>query len=76
MVEIIRDELIDLDPDNETTYTENAAAFISDLEDLDDEVEEMFEDVTMNTFIIYHPAFGYFADDYDLGAVGQDTAQV
>ena len=66
MTEIIRDELIDLDPENETTYTENAATFIADLEELDEEVETMFESLTLKTFVIYHPAFGYFADDYGL----------
>lgn len=66
MTEIVRDELIKLDPSNEELFRENAAKFINELNALDEEVDAMFDDVTFRTFIIYHPSFGYFADDYDL----------
>lgn len=66
MTEIIRDELIKLDPDNEETYKTNAASYIADLEALDLEIKDMYDEFTMKTFIIYHPSFGYFADDYGL----------
>lgn len=66
MTEIVRDELIKLDEANKEVYTENAETFINELNELDAEVEEMFHDLTFKTFIIYHPSFGYFADDYGL----------
>jgi len=66
MVEVIRDELIKLDPDHETIYRENAESYLTQLDQLDEQIEALFEEKTMRTFIVYHPSFGYFADDYDL----------
>jgi zinc transport system substrate-binding protein len=66
MVQVIADELSRLDPDNENTYQTNASNYISDLDNLNTEIEAMFEDKTMKSFIVYHPSFGYFADDYGL----------
>jgi zinc transport system substrate-binding protein len=66
MVEITRDELIALDPDHESEYRSNAAAYISDLMELDTYIEEAVEGLSNNQFIVYHPSFGYLADDYGL----------
>jgi len=66
MVEVIADELSKIDPDNAEVYEGNARTYIAALNQLDGEIEAMFEDKTMRTFIAYHPSYGYFADDYDL----------
>lgn len=66
MVESIRDELIALDPDNEKVYTENAAAYLKELDMLDQELVDIFSTLENKSFIMYHPSFGYFADDYGL----------
>lgn len=66
MVQAIADELALLDPDNASTYQDNAQDFILELENLDLEIQNIFSQKTSNTFIVYHPSFGYFADDYGL----------
>ncbi|QWB99477.1 zinc ABC transporter substrate-binding protein [Mycoplasmatota bacterium] len=66
MVELMVDELSALDPDNERTYQANASDYIDKLNTLNSDIEDMFEDKTMKTFIVYHPSYGYFADEYQL----------
>lgn len=66
MVDVIRDELILLDPENEAVYNQNASDFIDELEALDLQIQTLLGAYTMRTFIVYHPSFGYFADDYQL----------
>lgn len=66
MVNAICEELSALDPDNATTYEENATAYCQELTALDNTITETLADVENRTFIVYHPAFGYLADDYGL----------
>lgn len=66
MVEVIEEELSKIDPDNADVYQANANIYIAELDALETEIEGMFEDKTMRTFIVYHPSYGYFADDYGL----------
>ena len=69
MVETIADSLAELDPDRVATYRENAQHFIEELEALDVELDSILSQLTARKFIVYHPAFGYFADDYGLEMV-------
>lgn len=66
MVEAIAREMGRLDPLNIATYNANAAAYISLLDQLDRYIAGTLQDVQNNKFIVYHPAFGYLADDYGL----------
>jgi zinc transport system substrate-binding protein len=66
MIEVIEDELSKIDPDNADVYQANASSYIAELDALETEIQGMFENKTMRTFIVYHPSYGYFADDYDL----------
>lgn len=66
MIKTIADEMCALDADNAETYNANAQAYIDKLEDLDQYVKDALADVKDRSFIVYHPAFGYFADDYGL----------
>lgn len=66
MIDTIADEMSKLDPDNADTYKENAKAYITQLDDLDEQIISALEGVQSKKFIVYHPAFGYLADDYDL----------
>lgn len=70
MVEAIADELSRIDPDNSETYQDNKDAYLLLLDSVDEQITEMFEDKTeLRTFIIYHPSFAYFAEDYNLTMV-------
>jgi zinc transport system substrate-binding protein len=66
MVEAIARELGGVDPENRETYEQNAAAYIAQLEELDAYITAALSGVQNRKFIVYHPAFGYLADDYDL----------
>ena len=66
MVQTIADELAAIDPDNAETYQANAAAYIARLEALDADIQEITATLQSKSFIIYHGAYGYFADDYGL----------
>lgn len=66
MIELIKEELVILDPDNKATYETNALDYINEIKAVDVELTELFEQYQEKSFLIYHPSYGYFADDYDL----------
>jgi len=66
MVEKIAATLIEKDPLNKDVYMKNKEEYIKKLEKLDLDIQEMFKDKSQKTFLIYHPALGYFADEYGL----------
>ncbi len=58
--------LVEADPDNAPFYTENYNSFAGELDWLHAELTDKFSDLGRRTFIVFHPALGYFARDYDL----------
>jgi len=64
--ENIYQELVKLDPKNQAIYQKNLATFITEIETLDQQITEKFANVNKRKFMIYHPAWGYFAKDYNL----------
>lgn len=68
-VRMIQEALIEADPENEASYTENAETFIEELESLHDDYEEAFKDAKNRTFVVQHQAFGYIASRYNLEQV-------
>ncbi|HEY9817098.1 MAG TPA: zinc ABC transporter substrate-binding protein, partial [Candidatus Obscuribacterales bacterium] len=67
-VETIRDGLIAVDPDGETDYTTNAAAYIEQLQALDAEFTERLAPYAGQTFVAFHDFAPYFAESYGLEA--------
>jgi zinc/manganese transport system substrate-binding protein len=68
-VEVIRDNLIEVDPKNKETYQANAAAYIQQLEQLDAEFKQKLAKYPNCTFITFHDAFPYLAKRYNLKQV-------
>jgi len=70
--EIIRDELIALDPDGADEYRENAGALIDQIEALDVAVREATATVDRERrkLLTYHDSFPYFAREYDWDVIG------
>lgn len=66
MVKNICIGLITVDPENRSYYESNRDAYIAQLEALDQGIREELSDLRSRTFMVYHPAFGYFAHEYDL----------
>lgn len=69
MVENIRNTLIEADGENQEIYTDNASSYIDKLKNLDQRLQAAFVKLDKKSFIIYHPSYGYFADDYGLEMV-------
>jgi len=65
-VENIRDGLIAADPAGEAEYTENAAAYIEQLEQLDADITAQLEPYQGQTFVVFHDFAPYFAESYGL----------
>ncbi|HNW81580.1 MAG TPA: zinc ABC transporter substrate-binding protein [bacterium] len=59
-------EFIRLDPSNRDEYIENHLKLTKQLQLLNDEMVDLFKDSGKKAFIIYHPAWGYFANRYRL----------
>lgn len=65
----IEEALIEIDPDNEAYFAENAQEFIDELQLLHEDFEEAFADAENRTFVVQHQAFGYIAARYNLEQV-------
>ncbi len=66
MTGIIADELSLLDPDNAAFYQDNADAYIASLTTLMEEANAKLSSLQNRTFIVFHPAFRYLAEDFNL----------
>ena len=71
--------LVELAPKHETEFQANYDALIRDIKTLDDSIQSILEGVENQTFMVFHPAWGYFAKQYDLEQVpvqvgGQDPS--
>ncbi|MCF7923582.1 MAG: zinc ABC transporter substrate-binding protein [Candidatus Izimaplasma sp.] len=66
MIDVIAAELARLDPDNDGYYYNNARDYKDSLTTVDNDLNAIFADKSMRKFIVFHPSYGYFADDYNL----------
>ena len=66
IVKIIAEEMGEIDKANKETYVKNAELYIKQLDEVDKEITTTLEGVKDKKFIVYHPAFGYLAEDYGL----------
>lgn len=73
MLDTISDSLISVDPDGQEYYAANRDEYLAKIESLDSEIERSYLDVRTRTFIVTHPAWGYFARDYGLSQVHIET---
>lgn len=67
--------LVLIDPDNRTVYEKNLNGFLSDINLLDSDIRTVLSDVPGNerTFMVFHPSWGYFADQYGLKQVAIES---
>jgi len=66
IVKNITDCFVQLDPQGIEMYEFNSSEYIQQLDEIDREIEEKFSKLKDRSFIVFHPAWGYFARDYDL----------
>ncbi|MGC9317416.1 MAG: metal ABC transporter solute-binding protein, Zn/Mn family [Armatimonadota bacterium] len=65
----ICEELQDLDPQHADEYERNLDGLIADLDALDDEIARALAPFRGSEILVFHPAYGYFADAYGLKQV-------
>lgn len=58
--------LIEVDPEHAGFYAQNKEQFVADLDALDAEIAETLAGVKGKKFMVFHPAWSYFARDYGL----------
>jgi zinc transport system substrate-binding protein len=65
----IRDTLAILAPDRKEEFAANYEAFAADLDRLDRYIRDRLKGVKHRKFLVFHPAWGYFAEAYGLQQV-------
>lgn len=70
--DVIRDTMIEVDPDGEETYTDNHDRFVQLVDDFDAAVTESLDTVPEENrkLVTYHDAYAYFADTYGWTVIG------
>jgi zinc transport system substrate-binding protein len=58
--------LVKLDPDHQIDFEQNMQVLNADIDQLDESIKSTLEGSTDRSFIVFHPAWGYFAQDYNL----------
>jgi len=65
----IADYFIEAYPDNKSYFEKNRDNFIADLDELSLEIEQIFMNVKSKEFLCFHPAWGYFANEFKLNQI-------
>ncbi|MFW5946807.1 MAG: metal ABC transporter solute-binding protein, Zn/Mn family [Candidatus Natronoplasma sp.] len=66
MVDNIKVALVEENPSNSEFYEENAQGYTSKLKDIHSDIRSDLKSNEGEKFLVYHPSFGYFADEYNL----------
>ena len=66
MAEIVYNGLISIDPEHQDDYYSNYQSYLTKLDNLHANVSTLLEPFEGKSFMVYHPAWGYFGDTYHL----------
>lgn len=58
--------LSDLMPDASDTFQENFETLIADIDSVDNRINDSLKNLEQREFMVFHPAWGYFAEYYNL----------
>ncbi len=73
MIGSIKDALIGRDSEHADVYQKNAEVYINELNSLDREIREKLKDKKKRVFMVFHPAWVYFARDYGLKEIAIES---
>lgn len=65
----IRDKLSELDPEHAADFARNHDELVAELNALDADLHQLLDPLQNRKFMVFHPAWGYFADRYGLTQV-------
>jgi len=74
MVRNMCDGLVNVDQANKDYYEERRDAYLARLDQLDEELKELFRGKEGSSFLVYHPAWAYFARDYGINELAIEEA--
>ena len=63
---VIAEFLSELDPEAETRYRINLENFVLEIDSLQNSIHSMLDPMRNSCFMVFHPAWGYFADEFNL----------
>ena len=69
MVTNMAEGMSEIDPAHKSAYHQNADTYIGRLKQLDIEIKDKFAEITNRNFIIFHPAWGYYAREFRLNQI-------
>jgi len=70
MVNNIYNGLVQVDPADKDYFQKNRDIYMAQLKQLDENTTKILKDKNGTDILVYHPAFGYYAKDYNLTQVG------
>jgi zinc transport system substrate-binding protein len=62
----IYEGLASMDPENQEFYQNNLTIFLTEIDQLDQQIRANLEGIKTRKFIVFHPSWGYFAQEYNL----------
>jgi zinc transport system substrate-binding protein len=68
----IRNALIQFDPEGREFYVRNFSALAINIDKLKREIRDMLSGIENRKFLVFHPAWGYFADDFGLTQISAE----
>jgi zinc transport system substrate-binding protein len=69
----MHEALVSLDPEGRENYDRGYRDLVEELEALDRRIAGILAPVKGRPFFVFHPSFGYFADDYGLEQIAVET---
>jgi len=73
MAKTIRNSLITIDPEGKNIYEKGYNDFIVDLKKLHQTIQHKLQPLHQREFMVFHPAWGYFADTYNMKQIAIET---
>ncbi len=65
-VQTIYEGLVALDPSHQDDYQANRDRFLADIDQLIRDIEGTLQGISQRRFMVFHPSWGYFGDDFQL----------
>jgi len=66
MAQVVYNGLVEIDPKHQKEYYSNYQEYLSKIDELHTNVSNLLQPYENKSFMVYHPAWGYFGDSYNL----------